>query len=138
MIDANLDADNLVQDTKSDGEFIQEPSYNRYIRTQGFTIDEILESKIVYDPGSESETAHLCTKIQTYLYPVNDPRLDYADDGQKITIWTCDCWSFRQGSADVANGELIVECDSCKHLEAIDKSLKAQNDEQQATLLDQA
>jgi len=128
-----LNADNLTVDTTADQKITIEPEYLAFLRSQGYLIEQVLEANCVQSE-SDSETAHIVVKVQTYQYPRDNPRLDLIEDEHTITV--CDCWAYRQDSVDVreetlAEGTLPI----CKHIRKLYREARARNDEQQATLL---
>jgi len=70
--------------------------------------------------------------VTTYDKPKDHPNLDYAAD--EIQLWICDCWSYRNNSADVSNGEKPSECEPCVHIQNVSKVERAEQDPAQDTL----
>jgi len=124
----NLDADNLNIRLNESQEVVVEPSYIEYLREHGFTIESVEDSRTV-ESGS-SETDHVIHEIVTYEYPKDHPQLDYAV--HETTVRICDCWSWRNNSNDVAEGE--KPGGTCKHVEAEFMTEKAKADNQQTEL----
>jgi DNA-binding transcriptional MerR regulator len=129
---AELDAENLHLEATKTG-IVVEPQYLRYLRSQGYTIEEI--TRLKYAHSDDSDTAHLMVEAETYLFPAHDSRLDLAE--HQLTIRACDCWAFRQQSPDVSDpGTTPAEYQKCKHLKQFDKAETAKHDDQQADLFD--
>lgn len=113
---------------------IQEPQYVDYLRTQGYTIESIVESH--REESQSRDGCHMVLKIETYLYPVNHPRLDYEQ--HRITLWVCSCEGFTyQYAADVSTADIRpTDCDSCPHIERVSKVERAKADDNQETLIE--
>jgi len=113
-----------------------EPSYVSYLRTQGYNIREITEKHTV--PSTSGEHAYLLFKLQTYVFPKNSALLDIADESQQVELWVCSCPQFRfRETVDVSNGVDVTpdQCGVCKHVEKIDKTVRAEHDDNQDTLV---
>lgn len=125
-----LNADNL--ETKiTDEKLVVEPQYVEYLRSQDYRIDGI-EGLHAVPSDSSKDTAHIVAQIQTYNKPTTHG--DYLDHG--LTLWVCDCWSYRETSADVSKSFVQPsQSGECKHIQQVDKVARAQNDDQQETLL---
>lgn len=124
------DADNLDVRVNQNEEVVIEPSYLGFMRAQGFQIEAIKEMHSV--PSESGEGMHLLLKVKTYRYPKYHPQLDVASDS--IDVWVCDCWSYRNSTNDIADGEYPPDGD-CKHIQAVDKVERAKADQAQDTLL---
>jgi hypothetical protein len=124
-----LNADNLEIETTLDGQIVLEPQYCKYIRENGYRVEAIKEAHAV--PSESAEGAHLVLKVESYEYPMNHPDLDLA--AHERDFWVCDCWSYRNSTNDVAEGEHPPDGD-CKHIQAVNKVRKAKQDENQETL----
>ena len=124
-----LDAENLNLDVK-DGRLVIEPQYVEYLREFDYRIEEINELRAV--ESSSSDSGHIVAKIQTYDKP--EKASDYLD--HSIDLWCCDCWAYRQSSADVSKPD-VTPSDSgrCKHVTSVSKVQRAENDDQQDTLV---
>ena len=109
-----------------------EPSYLDFLRSQGYTIDEVKDLKTVR--RKDSETGHLVCKIQTYHFPMDSPQLDL--EKHRCTVAVCDCPDFRyRKSADITDPTISpAECGACSHIQEAYKEERAKNDENQATL----
>jgi len=101
------------------------------MRDNGYPVDQIVETHTV--KREDSETAHLVLKIETLSKPPTHPDSDVVAD--TMTLWVCDCWAWRGSSADVSEGQPLTECGTCPHTEAVDKSVRAANDESQEQLV---
>jgi hypothetical protein len=115
---------------------VLEPSYITYLRNQGYNIRDITARMSV--PSSDGEHAYLLYKIKTYVFPKNSSLLDIADESQQIEMWVCSCPQFRfRETVDVSNGIDVTpdQCGHCKHIRSVDKVARAENDDQQETLL---
>ena len=129
---SELNADNFESGVTDDGQIIAEPGYVGFLRSNGYTIESVEEIHTVASRSSEG--SHIVVKITTYDKPKNHPELDIATDD--ISMWVCDCWAWRNSSADVSeSGVSPVDCGSCPHVETVDKTIRAQNDDSQDTLL---
>lgn len=110
----DLNAENLETDTTVDGRIVIEPSYIKYIRENGYKVDDIKE---VHTVESESGSgAHLVVRIQTYEYPINHRKLDFVE--HEMDLFVCDCWSYRNNSVDVIETEQAPD-GTCKHCSKI-------------------
>jgi hypothetical protein len=115
---------------------VLEPSYITYLRNQGYNIRDITARMSV--PSSDGENAYLLYKIKTYVFPKQSSLLDIADESQQIEMWVCSCPQFRfRETVDVSNGIDVTpdQCGHCKHIRSVDKVARAENDDQQETLL---
>jgi len=126
-----LNADNLNAKITEAGETNIEPNYLGFLRENGYSVDELLQAHTV--KRSDSERAHLVLKVQTYTKPMDHPDLDVVTD--KSPLWVCDCWNFREHSADVSNGEPPTACDPCPHIKQVSKVENAKADSDQDTLV---
>jgi DNA-binding transcriptional MerR regulator len=126
----NLEVDNLTQDVTQDGRIVLQPSYIAFLASQGYTIEEIKEAHSV-PSESDNGKAYLVVKVATYRYPKDDSRLDLVED--KIELTCCSCWSYRQNSNDVRDGELPGG--DCKHVRKAFREKRAKQDQQQEELL---
>jgi len=86
----------------------------------------------VIQSKSDSEKKYLVAEIETFNKPQDHPRLDYVAD--RITLRTCSCWSWRNKSADLQQGQSPSECGTCKHLTAWKREERAEADDKQVTL----
>ena len=122
-----LTADNL--DTEPEGIL---PSYVDYLRANDYAIEGVHSPVVVQRP--DSDTGHLVVKVDTYHLPKGHPGLDVA--AQRVTIACCDCWSYRQNSADVSK-EVVspAESEACAHIRAAYKEYQAAADNAQETLV---
>jgi len=126
----------LIETANRPDGIVLEPSYITYLRNHGYNIKEVLEKHTV--PSSSGEDAYLIYKIQTYIFPKNSALLDVADESQQIEMWVCSCPQFRfRETVDVSEGIDVSpdQCGTCKHIHQVDKVARAENDEQQDTLL---
>jgi len=128
----NLNADNLNTRTNLDGEIVVEPSYIEYLRENGYAIEGVNESHCV--PSGSREMGHVVMNITTYLHPKDSPLLDVAE--HEIGLWVCDCWAFRNDSANVAGDAGITPDQSapCSHIKHVSKVQRALEDESQEGL----
>jgi len=130
-MNGELDSENLNTeiDTNTQQATI-EPSYLNFLRSEGFTIDGLNSVHTVQ--REKNKTPHLVLNVTTYDKPSDHPNLDYVND--KIELYVCDCWSYRNNSADVSNGEKPSESEPCTHIKRVDKVQRARNDAAQDTL----
>jgi len=84
--------DNLTREMTNDGKLVLEPGYAGYLRSQGYTIEDIHSVDVVAS-DSEPDKKYLVAKIDTYDLPMGHSDLDVAADG--ITLPVCTCWSWR-------------------------------------------
>lgn len=124
----NLNAENLNVDVE-DGKVVVEPQYVEYLREFDYRIEEINELHAV--ESSSSDRGHIVAKIQTYDKPTTAG--DYLDHG--VELWCCDCWAYRQSSADVSKPDVTPsDSGTCKHIQSVSKVQRAENDENQMQL----
>jgi len=124
-------AEHLETERTLDGQLVVEPSFVKYLRSQGYQVEGIEELHAV-ESESDEEKGYAVAKVKTYLFPSDDPLLDVAEHG--ISIWTCSCWDFRENSPDVSQPDVTpADTEPCKHVKKCDKSVKASQDEQQQT-----
>jgi len=130
-MNGELDSDNLDAEIDTNTQQVTiEPSYLNYLREHGYTIDGLNEVHTVQ--RDKSKTPHLVLNVETYEKPKDHPNLDYAADS--ISLWVCDCWAWRNQSADVSSGERPSECEPCVHIKQVDKVERAKADNAQDTL----
>lgn len=101
-----------------------------YLAEYGYTVDTIRHWLVVSDKDDEAN-GYVVTKAET-----TDKPLELADlVADATTIWLCSCpaYRYRDGVADLG-GRIDLEWTACKHCEAVEKSLKAANDNAQTTL----
>ena len=126
----NLNAENLTVESY-DNVVRVEPQYIEYLRSHQYEIVGITEAHAV-ESASNPDTAHVVMKVVTYDKPKTAS--DYLD--YPIELWVCDCWAFREGSADVSESLVKpTQSDPCRHIQAVSKVKKAENDDSQETLL---
>jgi hypothetical protein len=123
--------ENLTQELTQDGKLILEPGYLGYLRGMGYQIDS-LEDIDTVESDSDPEKSYLVAEVETFDKPQDHPRLDYVAD--KLTLRVCSCWSWRNKSADLTDGENPSECGTCKHLKQWKREERAEADEKQVTL----
>jgi len=123
-------ADNLACEMNQDGTISLDISYLSYLSSNGYTIDSIQELHHVQ--RDTEKTPHMVAKVMTFDKPRDHPNLDYVAD--KIELFACDCWAFRNDSADVNDGANPSECGTCPHIEAVSKVERAKQDPSQDTL----
>jgi len=80
---------------------------------------------------TSGENGYVVQEVSTTAVPFD--RADVVAD--RVRIYTCSCPSYRyqNGIRDLSEREML-EWDACKHIEEVDKSVKAINDEDQAEL----
>jgi transposase-like protein len=112
-----LNAENLETDTTLDGQIVLEPQYCKYIRENGYRVEDIHEAHTVESESSEG--AHLVLKVESYEYPMNHPDLDLA--AHERDFWVCDCGDFTyRKSVDVSEKTIAnQEIGQCKHIEKV-------------------
>jgi len=123
-------ADNLEYEINPDGTISLDISYLTYLSSNGYTIDSIQELHQVQ--RSRDKDPHMVAKVVTYDKPKDHPNLDYVAD--KMELWICDCWAFRNDSADVGADAKPSDCGTCPHIQAVSKTERAEADDSQATL----
>ena len=129
-MNAPLKADNLNVEYTEHGLRV-EPAYLSYLRSHDYIIERVHSVQVVH--RKESETAHLVCKVDTYHFPKTDSKLDVAL--HRTTQPMCDCWKFRQESADISHeGVSPAESGLCPHIKIVYKEHQADADESQATL----
>ena len=103
------------------------------IEGQGHNCERLTNAVAYNRKQDESDSAYLLTKIETTRVPT--AQADYAVD--KIELWCCNCASFQyQSLKPFLNGERTLdEISTCKHVKAHNKVERAENDDQQETLL---
>lgn len=129
-MNGELNADNLETRITEAGEVVVEPQYLAFMRDNGYPINGVKETHTVKREGSD--TAHIVMKVLTLNKPTSHPESDAVAD--QLDLWVCDCWAWRSNSVDVSSGVSPSECGTCPHIEAVDKSVKAANDDSQVTL----
>ena len=127
-----LHTEHIRIDSQPDGQIIIEPDYLDFLRTEGYTIEEINEIHV--EESNSRDKAHLVLSVDTYEYPVNNPELDF--EAHRTTLWVCSCEDYRYNrSVDVSkDGVKPTEAGVCKHIKECNKVKKAQEDEQQTSL----
>jgi len=102
-----------------------------YFYTHGFPVESIVEAHTAFHiKPDDGDTAHDVLKIETLSKP-----LDIADAAVDThTMWVCDCKGFAYHYSVDLEEQRITEWDVCPHIEAVDKSLKAESDASQATI----
>jgi len=130
---SELSAENLrLGTTDDDDQIICEPSYAKYLRTQGYAIESVIEAHTVPSESSKGK-AHLVLKVETYEFPHGDPRLDVVE--HETELWMCDCWDYRSNSADVSEPNTKpTESKRCKHVRRVSREERAKQDPNQDTL----
>jgi hypothetical protein len=123
--------DNITREMTKDGRLVYEPGFAAYLRNNGYAIDDI-HSVDTVQSRSEEGKKYLVAKIDTYELPRNHDDLDVVAD--TITIPTCTCWPWRNKSPNLEDGYRPQRL-TCPHLEMVYKELRAENDENQDTLL---
>jgi len=122
--------DNLTREMTNDGKLVLEPGYAGYLRSQGYTIEDIHSVDVVAS-DSDADKHYLVAKIDTYDLPMGHDNLDVAADG--ITLPVCTCWSWRSNSAYL-DEQHPSECRGCKHTRKAYREERAEADDSQATL----
>lgn len=102
-----------------------------YWYESGFPVESIVEAHSAVNQKPDSEnTGHIVVKVETLSKPLN--RADVVED--KTTVWCCDCKGFQfHYSVDLAH-KSITQWGACPHIEAVEKGIRAKNDENQETL----
>ena len=131
-MNGQLNADNLDVELTEDGRIVIEPNYLGFLRSQGHPIESIQEVHTV--KRKDSDKAHIVAKVETFDKSKSNPDLDYVAD--KTSLWVCDCWSFRQKSADVSHGDKPSLSKPCVHIQEVCKQERAKEDENQSELFD--
>ena len=122
--------ENLTQEMTTDGKLIFEPGYAAYLRSQGYTVEDI-HSLGVVQSVSDSDKHYLVGKIDTYDLPKDHADLDVAADG--VTIRVCTCWSWRSNSTYL-DKQRPSDCGGCKHVRSNFREARAEFDDSQETL----
>ena len=115
-----------VDEETPHGALVIEPEYLDYLRTNDYSVLELLEAHAV--PSNSRELMHVVTKIETYEKPESDSDLDIVAD--TVQIWVCSCEDFQYNqSADVSESMAKPsQCGQCKHIRAVSKVEKAKAD----------
>jgi len=129
-MNGELEADNLEYEMNQDGTISLDISYLSYLSSNGYTIDSITELHQVQ--RDKEKTPHMVAKVVTFDKPKDHPNLDYVAD--KIDLWVCDCWAFRNDSGDVNDGANPSDCGVCPHIKRVSKTERAKADAAQDTL----
>jgi hypothetical protein len=102
-----------------------------YWAEHGYPVESIIEAySAVHSKVDDKDTAHVVLKVETLSKPLD--KADVAVD--QTEIYCCDCKGYQYHYSVDLEDSSVVEWDSCPHIEAIDKTVKAQADDQQDTL----
>jgi hypothetical protein len=128
----NLEHDTTHVTVSEEGEIVVEPDYVKFLRGQGYTIEDISDVKAV--PSSSRDIAHIVCRVTTYAYPHGHEKLDLIEHKQTYDV--CSCENFKYNQAVDASETYLADghMGSCKHLSAAFKELKAKDDENQTEL----
>jgi len=97
-----------------------------YLHTHGYAVNP-KETWLV----TSGENGYIVQRVETTSVPFS--RADVVSDATRIYTCTCPSYRFREGLHDLSEREEL-EWDACKHIEKVDKSVKAINDEKQTSL----
>jgi len=102
-----------------------------YLRDNGYPVDEEGVWLAVNQKRDEENSAHMIKEIKTLRKPL--PVADAAVDEMTILMCTCKAYRYQQGIDDLEENDTL-EWEPCKHCEAVDATMKAENDENQQQL----
>jgi len=126
----------VTRKTTLDG-IVCEPSYVSFLRSQGYAIEEVLETHTVH--SNSEDCSYVIHKIQTYAFPKGSALLDVANEDQQIEMYVCSCPGYRfHKTVDVSNGPDVTpdQCGECTHIKQVMPAhRKAMQDDNQDTLL---
>jgi hypothetical protein len=102
-----------------------------YLVEMGYNITTVETHTVVNQKPEKENSGHIVQKIQTTKVPFEQS--DIIED--RIFIYTCTCGAYRyhDGVPDLDEHSL-TEWSPCKHVERIDPTLKAKQDDDQETL----
>lgn len=104
-----------------------------YFYEFGYPVDEILEAHSAVNVKTDDEnTGHLVVRIQTLSKPID--QADAAVD--QIEKWACDCGSYQYHVSVDLEEQSITDWGHCKHVKAVDPSVRAKNDPDQSELVE--
>lgn len=97
----------------------------------GYPIDSLLGAHSVVHKKQDSEdTAHVVLKVQTLSKPK-----DMADIvADETTMYACDCKGYQYHYSVDLDEKRLPDWGYCPHIDAVDPTVKADNDESQQTL----
>lgn len=126
---AQLDLEQFGRD--KEGEKLLELDVWSYWYNNGFPVEEILEAySVVHEKPHDEDTAHIVVKVETLSRPIDEA--DIVADS--TTVWACDCGRFAYHENVDLEDTSVTEWGHCHHIESCEKSIKAQNDENQRRL----
>lgn len=124
---------NRVHSAKQDEEHLTdgEPDPLIWMRDNGYPTNHVAKHPVVSKKLDDDNSGYVVHEITTYSEP---PEIaDAVEDS--ITVYVCHCWDFiRRQTPDNFKDHTPAEIGACKHVESIEKSLNALNDESQTQL----
>lgn len=114
-----------------DGRLTLEIPWVEYLRSQGYTIREYQDIRVV--ESNSRDAGHVVAKIATYRYPKNSALLDIAADSHQIELYVCSCEDFTYNkSVDVSEKDVMPDmCSSCRHIKQEFREERAEDDTQE-------
>lgn len=102
-----------------------------WVENAGYPVDVLNQFPVVSVKDGEENTGYLVTRIRTLSKPPAEA--DAVED--EIETYLCHCWNFVTEHLPKFNeGATPSEISACKHIESVDKSARAKNDEGQQSL----
>jgi hypothetical protein len=102
-----------------------------YWYENGYPVESIVEAHSAVNQKPDAEnTGHIVVLVETLSKPLN--RADVAVD--QAEVWACDCKGYAYHYSVDLEQHSVTEWGICPHIEAVNKGLRAQNDENQETL----
>jgi hypothetical protein len=97
----------------------------------GYPIDSLLEAySVVHKKQDSEDTAHVVLEVQTLSKPK-----DMADIvADETTMYACDCKGYQYHYYVDLDEKRLLDWGYCPHIDAVDPTVKAENDESQQTL----
>jgi hypothetical protein len=121
---AELDTEQVVE-----SEFITESE--TYLYEHGYRTDTAGYYLAVNHKQDGENSGYIVKAVETTAVPFE--YADIVEDSIRILLCSCAAYRYQQGLEELEDRETL-EWSSCKHCEAVDKSVKAKNDENQRRL----
>lgn len=103
-----------------------------YWYENGYPVESVLEAHSAVNAKQDDDnTGHIVVKVETLSKPLN--RADVVED--TVAIWSCDCRDYQFNQSVDLEETSVTEWSHCKHIIAVDRTLKAANDENQDTIV---
>ncbi|MFB1066477.1 hypothetical protein [Natrinema sp. H-ect4] len=104
-----------------------------WVENAGYPVDILERYPTVSVKEQKENTGYLVTKIGTLSKHPNEA--DAVED--EIETYVCHCWNFVTEHLPKFNeGATPADISACKHIESVDKSARAMNDQGQQQLAD--